>query len=491
MKLTVERTDYLEKEVKFLERITSKFDRYIYDQELIENGEAYLILEAFTSYFRLSNSLPEIDAQLRDRVNNVLSNFDKLINEERIRQVELFLNQKFFKNLENLLNNVCVESENIILLEDLKPSSQSEDSIDAALEFIDIMSGLVSLIRFLELKNYPTNPSIIKNFKEIEDKFKSKFFHFRIVEKILEEKREIYRPDKKEWWFYQSPSEYPIEFVIPNVKLKESTIPTSCPSYEDIVKYAFDEFEYDDVLKFEEHLLTCDKCFEEVFALRHAQSMIPDEPQFKAIPMKYRIKEIIEKLKKLFEEVTVKILRPEDLKPSFAVRGASISGTSRFYLGVTRTPSLVSFLSWNLLEIIRQHFKEKDIPDIKLSQFNLLKVKPVNGKIQLLDYEKLDNELKLLCDLIQLRGKFYFKVLSIMNEQIIELSTGEAEHLPIEVKATDSPLIFLIIGFDRMKFIHQSMSFITLLQKLIKSEDIKKEDIEKINELIILLFHIN
>lgn len=489
MKLTIERADYLEKEVKFLERITKKFDKYINDQELLENSEVYLILEAFTSYFRLLDSLEDIDGQLKDRVKSALSDFDRLINDERIRKVELFLGQKFFKNLENLLNRVCVESENRILLEDIATNSHSEYSIDAALEFIDIMSGLVNFIRFLELRNYPINSSIIENFKEIEDKFKSKFFHFRIVEKILEENREIYKANVREWWFFKSPLEYPVEFMIPDLNVTDSSTDSSCPSYEEIVKYAFDEIGYDEAIRFEEHLLNCDKCFNEVFALRHAQSMISAEPQFKTIPMKYRIKEIIEKLKKLFGEVTLNIPRLENLKPSFAVRDVLVARSIGSLSGVGGVLSFISLFGGKSLEIIRQHFKEKDILDIKLSQFNLLKVKAVDGKIQLLDYEKLDNELKLLCDLIQLRDRFYFKVISIKNEQIIELSTGEAEHLPIEVKATDSPLFFLIIGFERMTFLHQTMSFITLLQKLIKSQDVKKEDIEKSRDLIIFLVH--
>lgn len=440
----------------------------------IDERETSLILKLFSLYFSIFDFLKiseKIENETRLSFIDTLRKFENSLNEDKLLRIFGLLNDEYFENLEAMLKDTIESSEDIILYDELNEDNLAEFNHDTSMTFLIDFEGVWHLIQYAKMHNLTTDDKVQEKLKRIENIFRNNFYHFRFLKAHFEIQKNVFQPSTDKWWYYDDPYSYKPEY--PQIKLisQETTLELPCPDYEKIVRYAFDELSYSESKELEVHILSCPICFKEVIELRDSLQLIPPKPQSKRIPIRYRIDQIINNLKDIFEGKIADIFSPEVLpspEPLKSLLIPSFSPLTKFVL-----------LSQNYLK------------QIELKQFYHLKCSCIDDRLNLIIKSDEENlEIHLVDKIFSSLSQFFLKSYEIHDEKIKKIEIKKANSLFSvlrEFKCPKNEVLFLLISESKDTLLKESVSFEKMLMKIIQNQDISESEINDIKKTIIFL----
>lgn len=426
---------------------------------LISEGAIYLILDAFSIYYRTFRVLNELkkDSSI-ENIGNFESDFRSLQNEfikacsvENIQKIVSQLDNAFFEYIEGKLSEVIRSSEDLILFEEDK-DFPGEFSYETANDFIGLLTGILNLIKFTD-ENLPHLKSneLNKKFSLLEKRFKDNFYHFAYLEEQLFYQRQIFLPLDEEWWFYEKPSEYkvtyPAVFLAPlNVDIRTG----ECPADDKLQKFAADETYGGAKLAIENHIYECDYCFNQVFQFRSTVQQKIDK-EFEGTVERV-IKEQLQKPMPTYTWIKDRLVDLGQGKLMWAVAGTAGAAVKEQESGI----------DW------------------------YYETSPDSENAYLITLKRPDKEIGNIKSLVQIinRRNFYYKVFGIYGENdISEKHGGQRKSLPFGIKLPEGTVFSIVLIGINEDVLKQNAE--KLLLWLLNPDKEKKPDISDIACIVV------
>ncbi len=167
------------------------------------------------------------------------------------------------------------------LLDD--PDWVEDDLREVGDDFLIEFQQMANLHEQLESKVFPNHvdvSSVLEKYKQIEKLFKKSFGYFNLLSESLSaiQKREY---GKENWWLNKYPEaddiqevEVPEDFLedlMSSFRNEADTNVTDCSESENAILYAFRELPRDELIKFKDHLYSCNFCSQLVHDTRFAE----------------------------------------------------------------------------------------------------------------------------------------------------------------------------------------------------------------------------
>jgi hypothetical protein len=408
---------------------------------LIKDNAIYLILDAFIRYYISSRVAGELQknitneniTQLVNDFNKVRNEFIEICNVENIQKIIAKLDEKFFDYLNGKLYEVVRSYEDNVLFKD-DEAYPGDFSYDTANDFIEFFDGVFYLIEFIkELHPSLQINQLEERFNSLEKNFKKEFYHFVPLKEQLAYQSQKFLSSAKEWWYKDNPLDYKPKYIeiyrIP-IDVGEKTL--ECPDTQTIVDYAFDLLSYNEKVKWEKHVFSCNYCFDEVFQLRTAEQVIPDSPIFKPIPVSLKLKVKLNKLKKKIAVVSSSIIDGLTALPKWLP--PQIMAPQRA-MGIARDIDVE---------------EEREILE-PLNSFYILDVLPENNIITLLETpQNAKQDLTPLCTILNQMPVFYYKIFGFYSGKEImkEILSGRNMGLPFKIDKPNTDLLLVFLSKD-------------------------------------------
>lgn len=409
---------------------------------LINDNAIYLTLDVFVRHYRLLRVIEELQknisneniTQLVNDSNKVRNEFIEICNAENIQKIITKLDKTFFDYLNDKLYEVVRSAEDIMLLKG-DEAYPGDFSYDTANDFIEFLDGVFYLIEFIK----EIHPSLQINqlkerFNSLEKNFKKEFCHFVSLKEQLSYQGQRFLPSENEWWYRDNPLDYKPKYIeIYRVPINIGEKTSECPDIQTIVNYAFDLLTYNDKVKWEQHIFSCNYCFDEMFQLRIAEQAIPDKPIFKPIPLLLKLKVKLKKLKEKISGDAAAIidglatlpnyLIPPTVAPQFLM-GGPVGGP--------------------------EEEQEREIQE-PINGFYILDVLPENNIITLLETpQNAKQDLIPLCITFNKMPAFYYKIFGFYSgkEIIKEILSGRNMGLPFKIDKPNTDLLLVFLSRD-------------------------------------------